>query len=229
MMRAAIPLSQPGAVHAAAFVQRRLVPRGWHGRCPYACLDLISLQILWFRFTAAAILDGFSRRLLQLTVYPGSPRQRDLARLVRCAVGESGKLHFLITDHGTQFHRKFHAAMGKLHIRQVKGRVRAPYLNGKIERAFRTFRVWWSMVLCGLTRRGMQRRLDNYRHWYNQHRPHSALRGLTPQEAWEGVAPSEPFAFRQRDPVKPHIDIRRASCRGDPRLPVIRITVQRAA
>ena len=116
-----------------------------------------------------------------------------------------------------------------LNIRHVKGRVRAPYINGKIERAFRTFRIWWQMVLCGITRSHIQRRLDNYRHWYNHHRPHSALVGLTPDEAWQGASLTEPIPIRSRDAIKPRIDIRRLKCRGDPLLPVIQITVQRAA
>jgi transposase len=47
----------------------------WH-------IDLTSLRLLWFRFTTAAILDGFSRRLLSLRVYRKTPRQLHLARLV---------------------------------------------------------------------------------------------------------------------------------------------------
>jgi len=169
------------------------------------------------------------QRLAILQLYATTPCQRDLVRLVRNTIRESGKPRFLITDHGTQFRRGFQSAMGKLDIGHVKGRVRAPYLNGKMERAFRTFRLWWSVILCGATRRRLQRRLDNYRHWYNHHRPHSALHGITPDEAWHGTGLSEPFSFRRRDHVKPRIGIRRLKCRGDPRLPVIQITVQRAA
>jgi hypothetical protein len=114
-------------------------------------------------------------------------------------------------------------------IHHVKGRVRAPYLNGKVERAFRTFKLWWRLVLCGLTRSSIQRRLDSYQHWYNHHRPHSALGTLTPCEAWEGKPPPEPVPIRCRDPVKPRIDVRRLKFRGDPALPVIQINVRQAA
>jgi len=191
-------------------------------------IDLTSLRILWFRFTVAGVLDGFSRRLLQLKVYQRTPRQRELTRLVRKATTESGEPQFLITDHGTQFRRKFHAALIRLNIRHVKGRVRAPYLNGKMERAFRTFQIWWQLVLCGITRSHIQRHLDNYRHWYNHHRPHRALGGLTPDQAWEGAELPEPIPIRSRDRIKARIDIHRLKCRGDPLLPVIQITLQRA-
>jgi transposase-like protein len=52
------------------------INRVWH-------LDLLSLQILWFRFTVAAILEGFSPRLPRLRVYLRTPRARDMAALVR--------------------------------------------------------------------------------------------------------------------------------------------------
>ncbi len=196
--------------------------RVWH-------LDLTSLRILWFKFTLAALLDGFSRRLLHLRIYSRTPCHREMTALVHRAAKEQGMPHFVITDHGPQFRRRFHADMKRRGIHHVQGRVRAPYLNGKIERAFRTFRIWWSLVLCGLSIPALQRRLDDYRHWYNQHRPHSALDGRTPDEAWQGIAIPEPGPIRCRDPLKPYIRIRRVNCRGDPGLPVVHITVRRAA
>ena len=72
--------------------------RVWH-------LDLLSLQILWLRFSVAAILDGFSRRLPCLRVYRRTPRARDMAALVRRVAKQFGKPRFVITDHGTQFRR----------------------------------------------------------------------------------------------------------------------------
>lgn len=194
----------------------------WH-------LDLTSLNILWFRFTAAAILDGFSRKLLQFHLCIRTPKQQDLIRLMRKTTQAFGTPRFLITDHGTQFRRRFHSAVTAMNIHHVKGQVRAPYLNGKMERAFRTFKLWWRVILCGLSRSRIQRRLDDYQHWYNHHRPHSAIKGLTPDEAWEGIELSEPIPIRQRAAIKHRIDIHRLKCRGDPHLPIIQITVRRAA
>jgi transposase InsO family protein len=198
------------------------INRVWH-------VDLLSLQILWFRFTVAAILDGFSRRLLCLRVYRRTPRAGDMAALVRRVAKQFGKPRFVITDHGTQFRRQFRTAMKKTGIIAVQARVRAPFLNGKIERAFRTFRIWWRLVLTGLTQRGIQRRLDHFEAWFNKHRPHSALQGRTPQEAWEGRVLPEPVPIRARDQLQPQSEIRRRHYRGDPRLPVVEISVRLAA
>jgi putative transposase len=220
------PRRAPMAVAAGVKPHHLLKPKYanqiWH-------MDLLSLRVLWFRFTLAAILDGFSRKILAAKVYRKTPRSRYLAALVRTTAQKYGTPQFLITDHGCQFRKQFHAAMNNLHIRHVKGPVRAPHFNGKVERLFRTLRFWWRLVLCGNSTACLQRRLDDYRSWYNEYRPHSALNGLTPDEAWEGASLPEPMPIRSHDSVKPWIDIRRLRCCGDPRLPVIQITVRRAA
>jgi len=198
------------------------INRVWH-------IDLLSVQVLWLRLSVAVILDGFSRRLLCLRVYNRTPRAREMAALVRRMAKEFGKPRFVITDHGTQFRRQFRSAMKRTGIIPVQARVRAPYLNGKIERAFRTFRVWWRLALTGLRQRGIRRRLDDFGAWFNEYRPHGALQGRTPQEAWEGRCLPEPVSIRARDQLQPQIEIRRRHHRGDPRLPVVEISVRLAA
>lgn len=194
----------------------------WH-------LDFTTLRILWFHFTLAAVVDGFSRKLLCLRLYGRTPCSLDMIRLIRAAIAEYGNPRFIITDHGTQFRHRFHQAIIHWGIHHVRGRVRAPYPNGKIERLFRTFRIWWRFVLTGLSVSGMQRKLDDYRHWYNHHRPHSALDGLTPDEAWRDESLPQAFSFRDCDTAKARITVRRLPCRGDPRLPIMQIQVRRAA
>jgi hypothetical protein len=84
-------------------------------------------------------------------------------------------------------------------------------------------------VLCGDSAAAVQRRVDTYCHWYNTHRPHSSLGVLTPDEAWCGHAPPEAIPIRARDSQKFNIQIARQKCRGDPNLPVIQITLRKAA
>jgi transposase InsO family protein len=149
-----------------------------------------------------------------------------MAALVRRVAKQFGKPRFVITDHGTQFRRQFGTAMKKTGIIPVQARVRAPFLNGKIER---TFRIWWRLVLTGLTQRGIQRRLDDFGAWYNESRPHSALQGRAPQEAWQGYVLPRPVPIRARDQRQPQIEVRRTHYRGDPRLPVLEISMRLAA
>ena len=102
------------------------INRVWH-------IDLLSLQILWFRAHVAAILDGFSRRLPCLRVHSRTPRAREMAALVGRVAKEFGKPRFVITDHGAQFRRQFRSAMERKGIIPVQAKVRAPYLNGRID------------------------------------------------------------------------------------------------
>ena len=104
--------------------------------------------------------------------------------------------------------------------------MRAPYLNGKVERLFRTFRGWWRWTLPCLTIRGLQRKLDIFRGWYNQERVHAALDGRTPMEAWDDVKRPDPVLIRARDCLEPQITVTRRHCRGDPRLPIVDITIR---
>jgi len=55
------------------------------------------------------------------------------------------------------------------------------------------------------------------------------LHGRTPQEAWEGRVPPEPVSIRARDHHQPQIEVRRKHYHGDPRLPVVEISVKLAA
>jgi len=75
----------------------------------------------------------------------------------------------------------------------------------------------------------MQRRLDEYRCWYNEHRIHSALGVLTPQEAWNAETAPTPIAHRAKEKLNFNVAIKRDKCRGDPRLRVLTITLCRAA
>jgi hypothetical protein len=116
----------------------------------------------------------------------------------------------------------------------VSGKVRCPSFNGKVERFFRTFRGWSSRLLIAFfadkvrTCRWLQRRLGVFRDWYNEVRPHQALGGRTPEEAWAGTERPEPEAILAHD-AQPEITVRRKRFRGDHGLPVFDIRVRRSA
>jgi len=193
--------------------------RVWH-------LDLTTLRVLWLRFTVAAMIDGCTRQLLALRVFNRTPRADQMTTLVKRTAQEHGEPRFIITDHGPQFRKHFGASMKNLDIHHVRSRVGQPFLNGKIERLFRSLRVWWRIVLPCLTVAGLQKKLDNFRGWYNNHRVHAALGAMTPSEAVRTNQIMPPIPIRQRDSSDVDIHVARRSCRGDPYLPIIDIHVQ---
>jgi hypothetical protein len=71
--------------------------------------------------------------------------------------------------------------------------------------------------------------VDDFGNWLNNHRAHGALHGRTPQEVWDGRCLPKPIPMRARDRLQPQIEIRRSHYRGDPRLPVIEISVRLTA
>jgi transposase InsO family protein len=189
--------------------------RVWH-------LDLTHWQVLWVRFCLAALLDGYSRKLLALKIYARAPTSAHLLRLVRRASDGHGPPRFLITDHGCQFRQKFRAALRRHGVTLVKGRVRSACFNGKVERFFRTLKLWLRLSLLGLKTDALQRRLDVYRHWYNTARPMTILNGRTPDQVYTGQPPPKPVPIRARDPV-PNLRVVKRHHGGDPYLPLIEI------
>ncbi|MHB1767677.1 MAG: transposase [Phycisphaerae bacterium] len=194
----------------------------WHS-------DITQIRILWFTFFITAILDGFSRKILALQVYARMPCARNMAALVKNATVRHGKPNFIITDNGSQFRKRFGKALRRQRIRHIHTRVRSPFLNGRMERFFRSLKLWQRLTLMVATAGGIQSRLDSFAAWYNTCRPHSALGFRTPEEAYGGKTLPNPIAYRTRDGPTVEIQVARRRFRDDPHLPAPEITVRRAA
>lgn len=196
--------------------------RSWH-------MDLTEIRVLFFRFFVAAILDGFSRKLLAVKVYAWHPETKAIVDLLRQSVDSFGAPRFLVTDHGPIFRKRFKKALNGTPTTLVKGKVYSPEFNGKAERWFRTLKLWQriSLLFCSVGR--VQQRLDAHRDWYNQVRCHQALAGRTPEEAWNGSSRPPPQPILECDPLKPAVEIRVERFRGDKDLPVVKIDVNRDA
>jgi transposase InsO family protein len=192
--------------------------RIWH-------MDITVKRLLWMRLHITAIVDGFSRKLIALHVYRSTPATRDMLALAQRATKEHGQSRFLATDHGCQFGKAFEVGLGQLGIIHVRGKVRSCAMTAKVERFFWTFKRWWRIGLFALSRRKLQRQLDGFKNWYNKHRPHQALGGLTPEQAWLGDKNLDPTDVLHRGPVEPVIQVERLPVRGDPDLPEIVIDI----
>jgi len=198
--------------------------RTWH-------LDLTVIRTLLRRYYVAAIVDGFSRKVLTLKICAHTPTTTAMLALVRRAMAAHGAPRFLITDHGCQFRAGFTTAVENgTGIKHVKAKVRSWAFNGKVERFFRTFKLWsrcvlwaWAPGRSAMAKR-IQFRLDLFRTWYNAHRPSQALGGRTPDQAWRGEDPPPARVVRAHD-TQPGIRIVRHRYGDDPRLPMLEIEV----
>ena len=196
--------------------------RTWH-------LDLTVINLLVVKFHLVALLDGFTRRLLALRVYAGTPKARTMVDLVKDAIGAWGQPRFIVTDHGQQFRKQFKQALqsdNEPKLAVVRGRRGDPRFNGKLERLFRTFKLFQRLAFFPFKIEQVQARLDSFRVWYNEHRTHSALGGRRPEQVWKGEKPVERRKVLVRDFAKPQIKVSRQHHDNDPFLPKVVIDVR---
>jgi putative transposase len=137
-------------------------------------------------FTVLAVMDAGSRRLLALRVLPRKCALLLLGHLL-IAIAQFGMPHCIRTDNEAMFHsRLWRRALGALAIRHRFGPPMQPWRDGRVERLIGTLKQelrgmqFYSGVM-------LQVALDAFADHYNTARPHQALGGLTPAEAWEGT------------------------------------------
>lgn len=194
--------------------------RVWH-------VDITQCRVLWEHFHIAAVLDGYSRKLLTVFVFKDSPPTAEMLKLLKATMKIHGKPRFIVCDHGGQFRKRFRKSVDDLGIALVQGRPHHPEFNGKVERLFKTFKLWQRVALLFTRTESLQAAIENFRNWYNSERFHQALSGLTPDEAWSGTDRPEPTRYLARSEVQPVFRIQRGNFGGDARLPVFNIRVVR--
>ena len=86
-----------------------------------------------------------------------------------------------------------------------------------IERFFRTMKIWKRTASIVPTQPRMQKRLEQYKAWFNQHRVHGAHHAHTPEDKIAGREP-KPILYTARGRIELQIFVARQSARGDPKL-----------
>lgn len=147
--------------------------------------------------------------------------------LFRKTVAGYERPRFLVTDHGSIFRSKFKRGLGKK-TSLVKGKVRSCQFNGKVERFFRTFKRWCRAAGMLWHPFHVQAHFERFLRYYNLHRTHQALSGLTPECVASGQGPPKARRYLAADPVKPVFRAERIAFEGDHHLPVLKLTVLRS-
>jgi transposase InsO family protein len=167
----------------------------WH-------MDMTEIRVLWKKIEIAAIVDGFTRKVIAMKAYGRRPTSDDLSELIEYLIKSGGAApRFLVTDHGSQFRAQFHQRIETLGVTHVRCQVRTWQLNAKVERVFKDVKAWVPRSVMPMSTNAVQQRLDAYRDWHNRFRPHTAHGSLTPVEAEQGVPVLETVTFRQRGGV----------------------------
>ncbi len=129
------------------------------------------------------IIDHGSRRMLKLETI----REKSsiaLLRLLLDAIEHYGKPKKIRTDNEAVFTSwVFAFALRWLGIRHERIEPQCPWMNGRIERVWSTFKQLLRMFDMK-NEAELQATLELLKETYNQHRPHQSLSGHTPVEAW---------------------------------------------
>jgi putative transposase len=183
------PPSQPPPLPRLTTVRGRHPNHLW-----LADITRVRLVFPFLYLHLAVVMDAYSRLPLQASLSYSEPEADDLLALVDKAIALHGKPRHFVSDQGSQFTAEvFRDALEKLGIQQRIGAVGEHGSIGLIDRFFRTLKQdlhvaknsprprWpWSLA-------DFERRLVPALVRYAYCRPHSALGGRVPVEAFFGI------------------------------------------
>jgi len=142
------------------------------------------------------VMDVFTRRIIALASHRRISTVRSSAG---CSIARSPSRHppkYLSSDNDPLF--RFHRWRANLRILEVDEIKTIPFVPSShpfVERLIGTVRREYLDRTLFWNRGDLDRKLDNYRAYYNQHRCHTGLAGATPAER-SGV-PAQPIAKLQ--------------------------------
>jgi len=155
----------------------------------------LALPQCWpFCWWVAVVLDHYSRRLLALTIFKRQPTSQQLRQFLGRVIARVGAApKYLITDSGPQFTAvSFKTWCGRHNIHQRQGAISQHGSIAVVERFILTLKQSGTCLLpvVPLRRRSFLRELMLFKDWYNRRRPHSTLKGATPDEIYFGHRPA---------------------------------------
>jgi putative transposase len=144
--------------------------------------ESILLQSHW----VLVVMDQFSRRIIGFGVHASDVNGIALCRMFNSAITTKGYAKYLSSDNDPLF--QFHQWQANLRILDIQEIRSLPYvplshpfverlkrLIGTIRREFIDQTLFWNS-------HDLARKLEDFRHYYNAHRVHTALDGNTPSE-----------------------------------------------
>jgi transposase InsO family protein len=184
-----------------------------HTRNSLWSVDLFRCESIVLRsYWVLVVMDQFTRRLVGIGVHGGAVAGADLCRMFNTAIHGQGVPRHLSTDHDPLFEaHRWRANLRILEIDEIKTVPLVPLSHPYVERAVGTIRREFLDHLLFWNGRDLERKLGEFRAYYNTARCHASLGGHTPLT----------FADGRRLPPADLNDIRWVShCRDLVQLPV---------
>src|SRR6185437_3053095 len=161
--------------------------------------------------TAVAIagtLDDHSRYLAALQAGPGQATAELVWSVMVAGITDCGIPSMSLTDNGfvytgkwRGFEATFEANLRALGTVTINSTPFHPQTCGKIERFWQTLKKWLRARPAPASLDELNALLAQFRDFYNHHRPHKALRGDTPAEAFHASAKARPTDRPLPEPV----------------------------
>lgn len=147
------------------------------------CCESVLLKTHW----VMVVMDQFTRRIIGFGVQAGNVDGAALCRMFNQAVAGMGVPKYLSTDNDPLFlYHQWQANLRVLEVAEIKTVPYVPMSHPFVERLIGTTRreyldhvLFWSAV-------DLERKLTEFRTYYNEGRGHSSLDGATPAEVAGG-------------------------------------------
>lgn len=151
--------------------------------------ESILLQSYW----VMVVMDVFTRRIIGFGVAPANLDGPGVCRMFNRAIARQRMPKYLSSDHDPLFRfQRWLANLRILEIDEIKSIPGTPRSHPFVERLIGTIRREYLDQTLFWNQRDLERKLDSYKVYYNRHRCHTGLAGITP--AQRGGAPAHPIA-----------------------------------
>ena len=147
--------------------------------------ESIRLKTHWIM----VVMDQFTRRIIGLAVQAGDVDGPILCRMFNQAISRDGAPQYLSSDNDPLFtFQRWRANLRILGIEEVKTVPYVPISHPFVERLIGTLRrecldrvLFWNAA-------DLERKLQEFKAYYNDHRVHSSLKGKTPNQFSAGTS-----------------------------------------
>jgi len=146
-----------------------------------------------------AVMDQFTRRIIGFAVHAGNVDAIALCRMFNGAISRMGLPRCLSTDNDPLFeYHRWQANLRVLGVAEIKTVAYVPLSHPFVERLIGTARREFLDHTLFWNARDLERKLGEFREYYNQHRVHASLERGTPAQASGEVVPrrADPRRFR---------------------------------
>ena len=179
------------------------------------------LQRWPFAWWVAVAVDHASRSVVGLAVFNHRPDSAEVTSFLSRAIERvKASPRTIITDQGVEFGWAFRSWCRRRGIRQRLGAVGEHGSIAIVERFIRSMKSECTRrILVPFRLAAMRAELGCYATWFNEHRPHEALRGRTPLEVYRGLTPTNTaprFEPRDRWPKKARCAAPNSPMKGTP-------------